>query len=38
MLQVAAGQILVDEGMRGFYRGFIPNTLKNLPNKGELVF
>lgn len=22
------------EGLRGFYRGFLPNALKNLPNKG----
>lgn len=32
--QVAAMSILRDEGLRGMYRGFIPNTLKNLPNKG----
>ena len=22
------------EGVRGLYRGFLPNALKNLPNKG----
>ena len=32
--QAAALTILQDEGVKGFYRGFIPNTLKNLPNKG----
>ena len=32
--QAAAASILRDEGLRGMYRGFIPNTLKNLPNKG----
>lgn len=32
--QVAAGNILREEGIRGFYRGLVPNTLKNLPNKG----
>lgn len=32
--QVAAMNILQDEGLRGMYRGFVPNTLKNLPNKG----
>jgi len=25
------------EGVRGLYRGFLPNALKNLPNKGEPV-
>jgi solute carrier family 25 phosphate transporter 23/24/25/41 len=30
---VAAG-ILRDEGVGGMYRGFLPNALKNLPNKG----
>ena len=24
------------EGVLGFYRGFVPNALKNLPNKGAL--
>ncbi|GAB4824186.1 hypothetical protein N2152v2_011232 [Parachlorella kessleri] len=32
--QAAALTILQDEGVKGFYRGFVPNTLKNLPNKG----
>lgn len=35
--QAAAATILADEGLKGFYRGFIPNTLKNLPNKGEVA-
>lgn len=26
--------IFVNEGMLGFYRGFVPSLLKNLPNKG----
>jgi solute carrier family 25 (mitochondrial phosphate transporter), member 23/24/25/41 len=25
------------EGISGFYRGFLPNALKNLPNKGEVL-
>ena len=25
------------EGVRGLYRGFLPNALKNLPNKGEFT-
>ena len=25
------------EGLPGFYRGFLPNALKNLPNKGRLA-
>jgi solute carrier family 25 (mitochondrial phosphate transporter), member 23/24/25/41 len=24
------------EGLQGFYRGFVPNALKNLPNKGAV--
>lgn len=32
----AAAAILRDDGLRGMYRGFLPNALKNLPNKGEL--
>lgn len=24
------------EGFPGFYRGFIPSAIKNLPNKGKL--
>ena len=27
-------QMYMQEGMLGFYRGFVPNCLKNLPNKG----
>lgn len=26
------------EGLRGFYRGFLPNALKNLPNKGASTY
>lgn len=29
-----AQKIMVREGVAGFYRGFLPNALKNLPNKG----
>jgi len=29
-----ARRILTREGVPGFYRGFLPNALKNLPNKG----
>lgn len=29
-----AEKILHREGVAGFYRGFLPNALKNLPNKG----
>lgn len=31
---VAAGAILREEGIGGMYRGFLPNAVKNLPNKG----
>lgn len=31
---VAAGSILRADGLGGLYRGFLPNALKNLPNKG----
>jgi len=31
---VAATAILAEEGVLGMYRGFVPNALKNLPNKG----
>ena len=27
--------ILQRDGMPGMYRGFVPNALKNLPNKGD---
>jgi Mitochondrial carrier protein len=27
--------VLAAEGVAGFYRGFVPNAAKNLPNKGE---
>lgn len=30
-----AEKILHREGVSGFYRGFLPNALKNLPNKGK---
>lgn len=30
----AAAAILRDDGIAGMYRGFVPNALKNLPNKG----
>lgn len=26
--------VLASEGVAGFYRGFVPNAAKNLPNKG----
>lgn len=29
-----ARRIFAREGVPGFYRGFLPNALKNLPNKG----
>ena len=31
-----AQKIMQREGIAGFYRGFLPNALKNLPNKGGL--
>ena len=31
-----ARTIMAREGVPGFYRGFLPNALKNLPNKGAL--
>lgn len=31
---VAAAAILKEEGIGGMYRGFLPNAVKNLPNKG----
>jgi solute carrier family 25 phosphate transporter 23/24/25/41 len=33
-IAVATMRILQEDGIGGMYRGFIPNTLKNLPNKG----
>lgn len=30
--------ILQRDGVPGMYRGFVPNALKNLPNKGDLGF
>lgn len=30
----AAAHIWASDGLVGFYRGFIPSSLKNLPNKG----
>ena len=32
--QVVRG-VLATEGVAGFYRGFLPNALKNMPNKGN---
>lgn len=32
--EAAAAAILAEEGLGGMYRGFIPNAIKNLPNKG----
>jgi solute carrier family 25 phosphate transporter 23/24/25/41 len=32
--RVAVAGILAEEGVVGMYRGFVPNALKNLPNKG----
>jgi solute carrier family 25 (mitochondrial phosphate transporter), member 23/24/25/41 len=32
--QAAAVKILNADGIKGFYRGFLPNAIKNLPNKG----
>ena len=29
-----AQKMLQRDGVAGFYRGFVPNALKNLPNKG----
>ena len=29
--------VLAAEGVAGFYRGFLPNAAKNLPNKGALL-
>ena len=29
-------KIMARDGVSGFYRGFLPNALKNLPNKGAL--
>jgi len=33
LLETIKGQFQ-SEGIKGFYRGFLPNALKNLPNKG----
>lgn len=30
--------IIQRDGVPGLYKGFLPNALKNLPNKGTLVF
>ena len=35
--QAAAAAILREDGIVGMYRGFLPNALKNLPNKGARV-
>ena len=34
--KAVVGDAWAREGLRGFYRGFLPNALKNLPNKGVL--
>ena len=31
---VVVRRVLQTEGVAGFYRGFLPNAAKNLPNKG----
>lgn len=31
---VAIASILTEDGVAGMYRGFLPNAIKNLPNKG----
>ena len=40
--RLAIGQIATQlwrtEGVPGFYRGFIPSAIKNLPNKGDVRF
>ena len=33
--RAAASQIVREDGVGGLFRGFLPNALKNLPNKGE---
>lgn len=33
-MRLMATQIMQKEGIAGFYRGFIPSAVKNLPNKG----
>ncbi len=33
-----ATQIMQKEGVPGYYRGFIPSAIKNLPNKGAASF
>ena len=33
----AAGRIFSKGGPAAFYKGFLPNALKNLPNKSELL-
>ena len=32
-----AQKIMQRDGIAGFYRGFVPNALKNLPNKGAAL-
>jgi solute carrier family 25 phosphate transporter 23/24/25/41 len=32
--QAAVTGIMAEDGLMGLYRGFVPNALKNLPNKG----
>ncbi len=34
--QQVVRRVLAAEGIAGFYRGFLPNAAKNLPNKGAL--
>lgn len=33
-MRAVLSKTLQVEGVRGLYRGFVPNALKNLPNKG----
>ena len=35
--RVVFSQIVAEDGVQGLFRGFLPNALKNLPNKGERV-
>ena len=36
-VRAVLGKTLQVEGVRGLYRGFVPNALKNLPNKGAIM-
>ena len=35
-LDAVVRQIIDRGGIAGFYRGFLPNAIKNLPNKGDM--